>query len=154
MSLGLYCVSVHQPKQRRTVPLTHWPLRNVKGISKQFKLILWINIFSIFYEIGLMWVPQNPTDDKSTLVQVMVLCRQATSYYLDQCWPRIMSPFRPQWVNSSSSSAPYMRRWIRSALIKVTAWCQAGANFLSIGPLGTKFGDIWKNRTDGQNKTF
>ena len=33
------------------------------------------------------------TDDKSTLVQ-------ATSHYLDQCWPRSMSPYgvtRPQW---------------------------------------------------------
>ena len=27
------------------------------------------------------------TDDKSTLVQVMAWCRQATSHYLSQCWP-------------------------------------------------------------------
>ena len=42
------------------------------------------------------------TDDKSTLVQVMAWCRQATSHYLSQCWPRSMSPHgvtRPQWVN-------------------------------------------------------
>ena len=31
------------------------------------------------------------TDDKSTLVQVMAWCRQATSHYLSQCWPRSMS---------------------------------------------------------------
>ena len=44
------------------------------------------------------------TDDKSTLVQVMAWCRQATSHYLSQCWPRSMSQYgvtRPQWVNSS-----------------------------------------------------
>ena len=47
------------------------------------------------------WMPLDFTDDKSTLVQVMAWCRQATSHYLSQCWPRFMSPYgvtRPQWV--------------------------------------------------------
>ena len=47
-------------------------------------------------------MPQNPFNEKSTLVQVMAWCRQATSHYLIQCWPRFMSPYsvtRPQWVN-------------------------------------------------------
>ena len=42
------------------------------------------------------------TDEKSTLVQVMAWCRQATSHYLSQCWPRSLLPYgvtRPQWVN-------------------------------------------------------
>ena len=42
------------------------------------------------------------TLDKSVLVQVMACCRQATSYYLSQCWHRSMSSFgvtRPQWFN-------------------------------------------------------
>ena len=46
-------------------------------------------------------MPQDTTDDKSTLVQVMAWCRQATSHYLSQCWPRSMSPngvTMPQWV--------------------------------------------------------
>ena len=46
-------------------------------------------------------MPLDLTDDKSTLVQVMAWCRQATSHYLSQCWPRSMSPngvTRPQWV--------------------------------------------------------
>ena len=41
-------------------------------------------------------------DGKATLVQVMAWCRQATSHYLSQCWPRSLSPYgiiRPQWVN-------------------------------------------------------
>ena len=41
--------------------------------------------------------------DKSTLVQVMAWCLQATRDYLSQCWPRSMSPngvTRPQWVNT------------------------------------------------------
>ena len=40
--------------------------------------------------------------DKSTLVQVMAWCHQATSHYLSQCWPKFMLPYgvtRPQWVN-------------------------------------------------------
>ena len=43
------------------------------------------------------------THDKSTLVQVMAWCRQATSHYLSQCWPWSMPPYgvtRPQWVNA------------------------------------------------------
>ena len=42
------------------------------------------------------------TDDKSILVQVMAWCRQATSHYLSQCWPRSLLPYevtRPQWIN-------------------------------------------------------
>ena len=48
------------------------------------------------------WILQNTSDDKSTLVQVMAWCRQATSHYLSQCWPRSMLPYgitRPPWVN-------------------------------------------------------
>ena len=43
----------------------------------------------------------NPIDDKSTLVRVMAWCRQATSHYLSQWWPRSLPPYgvtRPQWV--------------------------------------------------------
>ena len=46
-------------------------------------------------------MPLDLTDDKSTLVQVMAWCHQATSHYLNQCWPRSTSPngaTRPQWV--------------------------------------------------------
>ena len=41
---------------------------------------------------------------KSTLVQVMAWCRQASSHYLNQCWSRSLSPndiiTRPQCVNT------------------------------------------------------
>ena len=42
------------------------------------------------------------TEDRSTLVQVMVWCRQANQY-LSQCWPTSLSSYgvaRPQWVNT------------------------------------------------------
>ena len=34
-------------------------------------------------------MPQDLTDDKSTLIQVMAWCRQATSHYMNQCWSRM-----------------------------------------------------------------
>ena len=48
-------------------------------------------------------MPQDLTVDKSTLVQVMAWCRQATSHYLNQFWPRSSTPYgvtRPQWVET------------------------------------------------------
>ena len=40
----------------------------------------------------------------------MAWCRQATSHYLSQCWPRSMSPYgvtRPQWVKCWPCFAPF-----------------------------------------------
>ena len=50
------------------------------------------------------WLSLDLTDDKSTLVNVMAWCCQATSQYLSQCLTIFMSPYgvtRPQWVNNS-----------------------------------------------------
>ena len=66
-----------------------------------FKLISWIDTLSNSCETALRSMPQNPSDDKSTFVQVMAWCRQAASHYLSQCCPRSLSPYgvtRPQWV--------------------------------------------------------
>ena len=57
---------------------------------------------SISSAITFMWMAQDPTDDKSTLVQVMAWWRQAPFHYLSQCWPWFVVPYdmtRPQWVN-------------------------------------------------------
>ena len=65
--------------------------------------------WGISYEIALGWMPLDLTDDKSTLVQVMAWCRQATSHYLSQCWPRSILPngvTRPQWVKDYSLVRP------------------------------------------------
>ena len=45
-------------------------------------------------------MPQHLTNEKSTLDQVKVLCHQATSHNLNQCWPRSVLPYgvtRPSW---------------------------------------------------------
>ena len=60
--------------------------------------------WGISNEIALSGTPLDLTDDKSTLVQIMAWCRQATSHYLSQCWPISMLPngvTRPKWVNRS-----------------------------------------------------
>ena len=44
-----------------------------------FKLTLVNGGWSISYKIALRWMPQDLTDDKSTLVQVMAWCHQATA---------------------------------------------------------------------------
>ena len=52
-------------------------------------------------ELALRWMSLDLTDDKSTFVQVMIWCGQATSHYLSQWWPRSLSPYgvaRPQWI--------------------------------------------------------
>ena len=70
-----------------------------------FNLVLLIGIFRSSYGNALRWMPQDLTDDKSTLVQVMAWCRQATCHYLSQCWLSSLSPYgvaRPQWVNHAA----------------------------------------------------
>ena len=67
-----------------------------------FQIISVINGWGISSELALRWTSLYLTDDKSTLVQVMAWCRQATSHYLSQWWPRSLLPYgvtRPQWVN-------------------------------------------------------
>ena len=66
-----------------------------------FKLISWTDISCAACKIVERWIPQNSTDDESTLVQVMAWCHQATNHYLSQCWSRTMSPYgitMPQWA--------------------------------------------------------
>ena len=64
-----------------------------------FNLVLFIGIFISCKVNAMRWMPRDLTNDKSTLVQLMAWCRQATSHYLNQCWPRSQPPFgviRPQ----------------------------------------------------------
>ena len=66
-----------------------------------FQLIWVTDGLGISSKITLRLLPVDLTDDKSTLVQVMAWCRQATSHYLSQCWSRFMSLYGvpgPQWV--------------------------------------------------------
>ena len=60
-----------------------------------------IDGWTVFCYIVLIWLSLDLPEDTSTRVQVMAWCRQATSHYLNQCWPRSPTPYgatRPQWV--------------------------------------------------------
>ena len=73
-----------------------WNIRYVN-----FKRILLTDGWGISCEIAVILLSLDFTDDKSTLVQVMAWCRQATSHYPSQCWLSSLSPdgvARPQWV--------------------------------------------------------
>ena len=77
-----------------------------------FNFVLLIGILRSPYNNALWRMPPNITDGKSTLVQVMTWCCQATSHYLSQCWPRSLSPYgitKPQWVNSLKLNDTCMR---------------------------------------------
>ena len=71
-----------------------------------FQHILKIYTLSISSEIASRWMPQNFIDDKSTLVQVMAWCRQATSHYLSQVGRSILpyhQAYGIRWANEYST---------------------------------------------------
>ena len=88
--------------------LTQWPLGSWSSISGcylkliTFKLIPRIDIMSTCCEITLGDMAETLADEQATLVQVMAWCRQTTSHYVSQCWPRSMALYgvtKLQWVN-------------------------------------------------------
>ena len=132
-----------------------------------FKLILVNGCWGISYEIALRWMPLDLTDDKSTLVQVMAWCRQATSHYLSQCWRRCVLPYgitRPQWVNQhgveklSNTMTSQWTRWrLKSPAspsftqLFIRAQIKENIKTLCHWPLCVAFiGDRWIPSTNGQ----
>ena len=104
-----YCFVENLKNRWATTALTNLPFNSLAPRKFEwnfrhviFKQILVIDGWGISCEIALIWMSLDLTDDQSTLVQVMAWCRQATSHYLSQCWPRSLSPYygitRPQWV--------------------------------------------------------
>ena len=85
--------------------ISNLQLTHTLGCGCGFKCVnlkhnLGIDILSVQLNITLEWIPEDLVDVKSTLVQVMAWCCQATSHYLNQCWPRSSNPYgitRPQW---------------------------------------------------------
>ena len=100
------------PSQRLQHPSQHWQqVRRVNSLATGrsrcdskigiFNLLLLIGIFRSSHDNASRWMPQDLADDKSTLVQVMAWCCEATSHYLSQCWLSFLLPYggaRPQWV--------------------------------------------------------
>ena len=65
------------------------------------------------------------TYDNSALFQVMAWCRQATSHYLSQCWPRSLSPYGisgPQWVKQNTTKCAHSLGGTNSFRINGHLW--------------------------------
>ena len=99
MELCIKWCDYHQPYINSLGPgKFKWNFRHVI-----FKQIVVIGGWGISCEITLIWMSLVFTDDQSILVHVMAWCRQATSHYLSQCWPRFISLYgvtSPLWVNN------------------------------------------------------
>ena len=67
-------------------------LNNFESVNSKFKLTSEIWFSNNPYEIVLGGMPLGPTNDKPSLVQVMVWCPQATNHYVRQFWHSYMSP--------------------------------------------------------------
>ena len=96
--------SRHPVKNARTLSLTLNSLSPGRCEWSKFQTNLKWSMaegWGISYWIGLRWMSLDLTDDKSTLIQVMAWCHQATSRCLNQCSPKSMLQYgvtRPQWV--------------------------------------------------------
>ena len=99
-----------------------------------FNLVLLIGIFRSSHDDALQWMPQDLTDDKSTLVQVMAWCLQASSHYLSQCWPRSLLPngvTRPQLSVSHTNDTSILS--ILTWYFSILTWVLYSTNAIPFG---------------------
>ena len=106
-------------------------------------------------EIALMWLPHDLTDDGATLVQIMAWCRQASSHYLSQCWPRSMSPYgvtRPQWIHSLDPVCDVADIWKIRFLKLITQNSSLGQWKYSRVPVNATGSDQWEVNIASDNR--
>ena len=101
-------------------------------------------IVCVLIKISLKFACKGPVDNKSSLVQGMACCRVATSHYLNQWWPRSLTPYgvnKPEWVKQGECLSPFilsilsvMWSWqqryhliIKAYIIPMMLQCVAGA---------------------------
>ena len=99
--------------------------------NSNFILVLFVCIFRSPHDNALGWMPWDLTDGKSTLVEVMAWCRQATSHYLSQSWSRSLLPYgvtRPQWVQVRTKWLTFWEDNVKYIFLKKI--CLYGLKFL------------------------
>ena len=85
--------------------------------DNNFKCIFLNEIVWILIKFLLKYVPKTSTDNKSTLLEIMVLYQQATSHYLKQYWPTVMSHMESQ-GHSVLTHWPLEGGWLQSQMSK------------------------------------
>ena len=116
-----------QPTNSKLRWLTLWPLgdfltKNWKyNFQMQFLLLI---AYSFLLKCGAC------VDPKSTSVQVMAWCRQATSHYLSQCWQCWYNwhslVTRPQWVKHD-----FIIKWIYIPYLRIL-WLENWASMCCV----------------------
>ena len=89
----------------------------------KFHLRWWYIKSSIAGRMVIRWMAQDCYDE-ATLVQVMAWCHQATSNYLNQCWPGFMIPYcitKGQWVKRLKTLG---HNWVLVNIVFIDVWCQ------------------------------
>ena len=97
-------------------------------------------------ETALRWMPLNLTNEESTLVQVMAWCHQASSHYLNRCWPKF---YEATWCHSATMSL-FTQCWNWNLLEELGqyhgCWCPGSLRHQIIGSNGidiTDMSDKW-----------
>ena len=109
-----------------------------------FQIISVIDGWGISCDLALRSISLDLTDDKSTLVQGMAWCRQATSHYLSHCRPRLLSPYgvtRPQWVKLKCNKWCW-QVWV---LCPVESWDPLHLTLLNMNVLWGLIKISWKH---------
>ena len=96
--LGFYQYFVMSDRKQFLVSLEMLPFNSLTSerCHSNFKSMIFnliIQKIDWACEIAFRWMAHNLTNKKSTLVQVMACCHQATSHCLSQCWPRSISSY-------------------------------------------------------------
>ena len=130
MTVARCCVVWHSSVIRSLQPLLAWVIGK-KSIAPYYDYnfmiySLWdvaeLSFWSCNFQIHSMYscakhylwncsddFATDHSDEKSTLVQVLTWCRQATSHHLSQCWFRPMSPCR--WYPAKNGPTRHAYVW-------------------------------------------
>ena len=79
--------------EQRSVNALRWKHNGHNLADDIFKRTFLEEKFLISIKFSLQIAPKDPIDHNSILIRVMVWWRQATKYWLKQCWPNSMSPY-------------------------------------------------------------
>ena len=106
-----------------------------------------IDAWGIPCEIALRWMSLAFADYKSTLVQVMAWCCQATSHHLSQCWPRSMSPFASP---DYSYKGNEMHAALKTIFTNLFSWMKTVERWFSVWEV---FNSLWPSDTIWRHKS-